>query len=57
MPGWTAVCTPVGIPQPVFRRLEGDVLKALKLAEAVEKINQTGFEVIGNWTSHEGRAA
>jgi len=38
----------VGIPQPVFRRLQGDILKAIKTPEAVERINQTGFEVIGN---------
>jgi tripartite-type tricarboxylate transporter receptor subunit TctC len=48
MPGWTGLFTPVGLPQPVFRRLQGDVLKAIKLPETVERINQAGFEVIAN---------
>ena len=48
MPGWTGLFTPVGVAQPIFRRLHGDIVKAITQPEAVEKINQAGFEVIAN---------
>lgn len=48
LPGWTGLFTPAGVPQPVFRRLSSDVMKALQIPEAKIKINQIGFEVSGN---------
>lgn len=48
LPGWTGLFTPAGVPQPVFRRLSSDVMKALQVPEAKTKINQIGFEVAGN---------
>ena len=48
LPGWTGLFTPAGVPQPVFRRLSSDAMKALQSAEVRAKINQIGFEVSGN---------
>ncbi len=48
LPGWTGLFTPAGVPQAVFRRLSGDAMKALQVPEAKTKINQIGFEVVGN---------
>ena len=48
LPGWTGLFTPAGVPQPVFRRLSSDTMKALQLPEAKAKINLIGFEVVGN---------
>jgi tripartite-type tricarboxylate transporter receptor subunit TctC len=48
LPGWTGLFTPANVPQPVFRRLSGDVMKSLQLPETRAKINQIGFEVSAN---------
>jgi len=48
LPGWTGLFTPAGVPQPVFRRLSGDAMKALQMPEVKAKINLIGFEVVGN---------
>jgi tripartite-type tricarboxylate transporter receptor subunit TctC len=48
MPGWTGLFAPVAIPPAVLKRLSGDILKALKLPDSTEKINQVGFDVIAN---------
>ncbi len=48
LPGWTGLFAPAGMPGAVWRRLTGDVQKALRNPEARDKMNQVGFEVIGN---------
>ena len=48
LPGWTGLFTPANVPQPVFRRLSADAMKALQLADTRARINQIGFEVSGN---------
>jgi tripartite-type tricarboxylate transporter receptor subunit TctC len=48
LPGWTGLFAPVGVPPAVFKRLTGDILKALRNPEARDKMNQVGFEVIAN---------
>jgi len=48
MPGWTGLFTPAGVPRAVFMRLYNGAVKAMKQPEAVEKINQLGFDVIAN---------
>ncbi len=48
LPGWTGFFTPAGVPQPVFRRLYSDALKAMKQPKTVEDMNKFGFELIAN---------
>jgi tripartite-type tricarboxylate transporter receptor subunit TctC len=53
MPGWTSLFAPTGVPQPISRRVYTDVVKALSVPEAVERITQAGFEVAHNATPEE----
>ena len=48
LPGWTGLFTPAGVPQAIFRRLSSDAMKSLQAQETRAKINQIGFEVVGN---------
>jgi tripartite-type tricarboxylate transporter receptor subunit TctC len=45
---WTGLFGPANLPQPVLRRLNGDTVKAMNQPEVMKKINEAGFEVIGN---------
>lgn len=45
---WTGLFGPANLPQPVLRRLHADTVKAMSLPEARTKINDAGFEIIGN---------
>ncbi|MFM9969533.1 MAG: Bug family tripartite tricarboxylate transporter substrate binding protein [Burkholderiales bacterium] len=47
-PGWEGMFGPAGLPQPILRRLHGDAVKALAFPQTKTKINDLGFDIIGN---------
>jgi tripartite-type tricarboxylate transporter receptor subunit TctC len=47
-PSWTALFGPVGLPQPVLRRLNGDAVKAVNRPDISAKLLEIGFDPIAN---------
>jgi tripartite-type tricarboxylate transporter receptor subunit TctC len=47
-PSWTAFFGPVGMPQAVLRRLNGDAVKAINRPDIKAKLADIGFEPIAN---------
>ncbi|OGA34739.1 MAG: hypothetical protein A3G80_03610 [Betaproteobacteria bacterium RIFCSPLOWO2_12_FULL_62_13b] len=45
---WTGLFGPANLPAPILRRVNGDVVRAMRQPETTKKINDAGFEVIGN---------
>ncbi|OGA78549.1 MAG: hypothetical protein A3G27_16970 [Betaproteobacteria bacterium RIFCSPLOWO2_12_FULL_66_14] len=54
-PSWTGLFGPAGIPQPILRRLNNDVVKAMGVPEMQAKLAVGGFEL--EPTTPEGFAA
>ena len=46
--GWNGVLAPAGTPAPVIAKLQGEMVKALKLPEVRERIAGFGFEPVGS---------
>jgi tripartite-type tricarboxylate transporter receptor subunit TctC len=49
-PTWTGMFGPAGMPQPLLRRVHGDILKSLNKSEVRAKLAGQHFEVITNDT-------
>ena len=47
-PSWTGLFAPPNMPAPILGRLGGDIVKALQLPATKSKLQDVGFEVIGN---------
>ena len=45
---WYGVLAPAGTPRPVVVRLHGELVKALKLSEVVQRLDALGFEIAGS---------
>jgi tripartite-type tricarboxylate transporter receptor subunit TctC len=45
--GWTAICAPAGVPQPVIKRLHGELVKALNDRVMREQMISTGANAGG----------
>jgi tripartite-type tricarboxylate transporter receptor subunit TctC len=48
VPSWTAFFGPVGMPDPVLRRLSGDAVKAIVRPDTKAKLADIGFDPIAN---------
>jgi tripartite-type tricarboxylate transporter receptor subunit TctC len=46
-PFWTSYYGPAGLPAPIVRRLNGDLIKAINVAEVKQKLDDAGFVVVG----------
>ncbi len=44
---WYGVLAPAGTPKPVVTRLNAEILRALKLPEVKERLENVGFEIVG----------
>ncbi len=44
---WYGVLAPAGTPKPVVMRLNAEILRALKLPEVKERLENVGFEIVG----------
>jgi tripartite-type tricarboxylate transporter receptor subunit TctC len=47
-PSWVGIFGPANLPQPLLRRLSGDIVKALTLPDTRSKLGDQGLEVIAN---------
>ena len=47
-PSWTGLFAPPNLPPAILARLGGDMVKALQLPATKSKLQDVGFEVIGN---------
>jgi len=45
---WYGVLAPAGAAKPVVMRLHGDVLKALKQPDVIQRLEALGFEIVGS---------
>ena len=45
---WHALMAPAGLPEPALRRAHAAVTAALRDAETVRKLSESGFEVLAN---------
>jgi tripartite-type tricarboxylate transporter receptor subunit TctC len=48
MPGWTGIFAPAGLPGPLLKRINAELVKVIRSPEGTEKINGVGFDIIGN---------
>ena len=46
--GWYGVMAPAGTPKPVVSRLNGEILRALKMPEVKDRLENVGFELVGS---------
>ena len=46
--GWYGVSAPAGTPKPVVARLNGEILRALKIPEVKDRLENVGFELVGS---------
>jgi len=46
--GWNGVLAPAGTPAPVIAKLQGEMVRALKLPEVRERLAGFGFEPVGS---------
>jgi hypothetical protein len=44
---WYGVLAPAGTPKPVVARLNAEILRALKVPEVKERLENVGFEIVG----------
>lgn len=44
---WYGVLAPAGTPKPVVARLNAEILRALKIPEVRERLENVGFEIVG----------
>ena len=51
---WYGVLAPAGTPRPVVMRLHGDVAKALKQPDVIQRLGALGFEIVGSTPEHFG---
>jgi len=51
---WYGVLAPAGTPRPIVMRLHGDVLKALKQPDVIQRLEALGFEIVGSTPEHLG---
>jgi tripartite-type tricarboxylate transporter receptor subunit TctC len=47
-PWWTSYYGPAGMPEPLVRRLNAEILKAINVPEVKAKLDEAGFLVIGS---------
>ena len=47
-PSWTALFAPPKLPPAILARLGGDIVKALQMPATKTKLQDVGFEVVGN---------
>ena len=47
-PYWMGYLAPAGLPDPLLRRLHGEIVRALNLAEVKARFEALGFAVIAN---------
>jgi len=45
---WYSVMAPAGTPKPVVMRLNGEILRALKIPEVRDRLENVGFEIVGS---------
>jgi len=45
---WYSVMAPAGTPKPVVSRLNGEILRALKMHEVKDRLENVGFELVGS---------
>jgi len=45
---WYSVMAPAGTPKPVVMRLNGEILRALKIPEVKDRLENVGFEIVGS---------
>jgi tripartite-type tricarboxylate transporter receptor subunit TctC len=48
VPSWTGLWAPAGLPQPILRRLNGDIARAVSLPDVRAKMLQGGIAPIAN---------
>ena len=46
--GWYGLAAPAGTPRAIVAKLHGEIVKALKLPEVQQRINDLGADVVGN---------
>lgn len=46
--GWHGLLVPKGTPRPIVERLNAEVIKAINSPEVKARLNQQGFDVVGN---------
>ena len=44
---WYGVLAPAGTPKPVITRLHDEIVRALKMPDVKERLNNVGFELVG----------
>src|SRR4051812_30903533 len=47
-PSWIGIFGPAGMPAPLLRRLNADIVKALNAPETKSKLGDQGLEIVGN---------
>ena len=47
-PYWMGYLAPAGLPEPILKRLHGETVKALQLADVRQKFEELGFAVVAN---------
>jgi tripartite-type tricarboxylate transporter receptor subunit TctC len=47
-PSWIGIFGPAGLPGPLLKRLNGDIVKTLNLPETRARLADQGLEVVGN---------
>ena len=52
--GWNGLLAPAGTPKPVIARLQGEIVKALRLQDVRERVASFGFEPVGNMPEEFG---
>ena len=45
---WYSVMAPAGTPRSVVMRLNSEILRALKVPEVKERLENVGFEIVGS---------
>ena len=54
---WNGVLVPAGTPKPVIARLNAEINAILKQPDVVQKMNASGFDLIGGTPEDFGSAA
>lgn len=54
-PAWNGVLVPARTPAPVIERLHGEITRALKLPDVMERMNALSFEAVGSTPAEFGR--
>ena len=47
-PYWMGYFAPAGLPEPILKRLHGEIVKALRVPDVTRRFEDLGFAVVGN---------